>query len=71
MTEFKGGVKQSKGTFSAKTVAVGTICIMMYDDNLENSSEFWGDRDKGNVKFTLEQAMKAQRRSRCIALLFL
>jgi hypothetical protein len=44
---------------------------MIYDDNLENSTAFCEDRDRGKVKATLEQAMKAQRRSRCIALLFL
>jgi len=56
MTEFEGGVKQRvRIPFSAKTVAVRTICIMMYDDNLENSSAFWEDRDKGKVKFTLER----------------
>ena len=34
---------------------------MMYDDNLENSTAFWEDTDKVKVKFTLDQAMKAQR----------
>ena len=56
---------ESKDTFSAKTVAVRIICIMMYDHNLENSTAFWEDTDKAKVKFTLEQAMNAQRGSRC------
>jgi len=43
----------------------------MYDDNLENSTTFWEGTDKVKVKFTLEQAMKAQKGSRCTALLFL
>jgi hypothetical protein len=59
---------ESKDTFSAKTVAVKTICIMMYDDNLENSTTFWEDTGEVKVKFTLEQAKKAQRGSRCCTL---
>jgi hypothetical protein len=44
---------------------------MMYDDNLENSTAFWEDTDKVQVKFTLEQAMKAQRGRKYTAPLFL
>ena len=71
MIEFEGVKTEIKDSFSTKTVAVRIICIMMYDDNLENSTAFWEGTDKVKVKFTLEQAMKAQRGSRCTAVLFL
>jgi hypothetical protein len=54
---------ECKDTFSTKTVVVRTICIMMYEDNLENSTAFWEDTDKVKVKVkvTLEHTPKIQR----------